>query len=210
MKKVRAPNERIKREYFIYLKEARGRSEASIDSIAKALNRFESYTKFRDFKAFRIEQAKAFKAHLAEQTNLRTGVRLSTATLYSTLGTLKAFFQWLAGRSGYKSRISYADAEYFNLSEKEARIATAHRGKEVPTVEQIRHVITSMPTQTDIEKTQPCLDRIHSAHRRPRWGYRLVQIEAYRCGLRQNRPRRPRGENQAGQDIHDMLFPSRR
>jgi integrase len=157
MKKVRAPNERIKREYFIYLKEARGRSEASIDSIAKALNRFETYTKFSDFKAFRIEQAKAFKAHLAEQTNLRTGVRLSTATLYSTLGVLKAFFQWLAGRPGYKSRISYADAEYFNLSEKEARIATAHRDKDAPTVEQIRHVLTSMSAQSDIEKRDRAL-----------------------------------------------------
>jgi integrase len=157
MKKVNAPNERIKREYFTYLKEAKGRSEASLDAIAKALNRFETYTKFRDFKKFHIEQAKGFKSHLAEQTNARTGVQLSAATLYSTLGVLKAFFQWLAGRPGYKSQISYADAEYFNLSEKEARIATAHRFKQGPTIEQIRHLLTSMPAQTDIEKRNRAL-----------------------------------------------------
>jgi site-specific recombinase XerD len=152
MRKASAPNERIKREYFIYLKEAKGRSEASIDAIAKALARFEAYTKHRDFKLFRIEQAKGFKAHLAEQMNAHTGKRLSAATLYSTLSALKAFFLWLAGRPGYKSRITYADAEYFNLSEKETRIATAHRFRRGPTVEQIKRVLGSMPTQTEIEK----------------------------------------------------------
>ena|GEM_PF-4373056 len=41
MIKYSAPNERIKREYFNWLKEAKGRNEASIDGIAKALRRFE-------------------------------------------------------------------------------------------------------------------------------------------------------------------------
>jgi hypothetical protein len=49
---LKAPqNERIKRAYFIYLAEAKGFSEATLDGVAKALNRFETYTKFRDFKA---------------------------------------------------------------------------------------------------------------------------------------------------------------
>ena len=50
-----------------YLAEAKGFSEVSLDGVAKALNRFETYTKFRDFKAFHIEQAKGFKASLADQ-----------------------------------------------------------------------------------------------------------------------------------------------
>jgi integrase/recombinase XerD len=74
------------------------------------------------------------------------------ATLYSTLSVLKAFFKWLADKPGYKSRISHADAEYFNLSEKETRVATAHRETQVPTREQIRRVLNSMPAQSDIEK----------------------------------------------------------
>ena len=126
------PTNEIKREYFIFLEEAKGRNEASIDGVAKALNRFETYTRFRDFKQFHIEQAKGFKTHLTEQRNTRTGEPLSAATLYSTLRALRAFFQWLAGKSGYKSRIANADAEYFNLSEKGTRVATAHRGKRTP------------------------------------------------------------------------------
>jgi len=122
-----AQNERIKRAYFIYLAEAQGFSESTLDALAKALNRFETYTKFRDFKAFHIEQAQGFKANLAERMSLHTKEPLSKATLYATLNALKRFFIWLAGQPGYKSRISYSDAEYFNLSAKETRIAKARR-----------------------------------------------------------------------------------
>jgi len=65
---------------------------------------------------------------------------------------LKRFFIWLAGQPGYKSRISYSDAEYFNLSAKETRIAKATRPARVPTLEQIRHVIRSLPATTDIQR----------------------------------------------------------
>src|SRR5262249_38970962 len=111
MKTHNPQNERIKRAYFTYLIEAKGFSEATLDGVAKALNRFETYTKFRDFKAFRIEQAKGVKARLSEQMSARTKDRLSKATLYATLSALKRFFAWLAGQPGYKSRISYSDAE---------------------------------------------------------------------------------------------------
>src|SRR5215831_15496675 len=104
MKTHSPQNERIKRAYFTYLAEAKGYSETTLDTVAKALNRFETYTKFRDFKAFHIEQAKGFKANLADQVSLRTKDRLSKATLYSTLNALKQFFQWVAGQPGYKSK----------------------------------------------------------------------------------------------------------
>ena len=54
-------NERVKRRYFAYLKEAKRRGEPSVDAAAKALNRFEIHTRFRNFKAFHYEQAVAFK-----------------------------------------------------------------------------------------------------------------------------------------------------
>jgi site-specific recombinase XerD len=109
MKNHNPQNERIKRSYFTYLTEARGFSEQTLDGVAKAINRFEVYTKFRDFKAFHIEQAKGFKSVLADQQSARSGDRLSKATLYATLTALKRFFVWLAGQPGYKSRISYTD-----------------------------------------------------------------------------------------------------
>jgi integrase len=150
-------NERIKRQYFAYLREALGHSEQTIDSVAKAIARFEVYTKWRDFKKFHIEQAKGFKHSLADQYGSRSAEPLSKATVYATLSALKRFFIWLAGQPGYKSRISYSDAEYFNLSVKDTRIAKATRPARVPTLEQIRHVIQAMPETTDVERRNRAL-----------------------------------------------------
>ena len=152
MKKHNPDNERIKRKYFIFLKEAKRQNESSIDAVAQAISRFELYVKYRDFKKFHFEQAVRFKKQLANQNNQKTGEKLSKATLNSTLRHLKNFFQWLAMQSGYKSRINYTDTEYFNLSEKDTRIATAKRKKAPPTLEQIKHVIDNMPASTNIEK----------------------------------------------------------
>src|SRR5688572_15084415 len=152
-----AANERIKRQYFGYLADALGHSEQTIDAIAKALARFEAYTRYKDFKTFHVEQAKAFKRDLADQRGHRSGEPLSKATLHATLTGLKRFFIWLAGQPGYKSCISYSDAEYFNLSAKETRIAKATRPARIPTLEQIRHVIQSMPAATDIKRRDRAL-----------------------------------------------------
>jgi len=150
-------NERIKRQYFAFLKEAKRHSEPTVDAVAKALARFEEVSRYRDFKAFHFEQAIAFKRRLAEQRAQRSGDKLSKATLHATLAHLKRFFQWLAGQPGYKSRLRYSDAEYFNLSENETRIATARREQSAPTIAQIRHVVTTMPAKTDIERRNRAL-----------------------------------------------------
>ncbi len=157
MSKYNPENERIKHKYLIFLKEAKSQNEASIDAVAKALIRFEEYTGYKNFKKFHYQQSIGFKKNLAKQDNQQTGKKLSKATLNSTLRHLKAFFQWLSMQNGYKSRINYAETEYFNLSEKETRIATAKRQKPVPTIEQIKHVINLMPVVTDIERRNCCL-----------------------------------------------------
>lgn len=157
MTKHNPANTRIKREYFDYLKEAMRRDEASINASAKALARFETATGFKDFRKFRREQAKAFKAKLNLEKNAKTGLPLARATVHSTLTALRTFFIWLAGQPGYKSKIAYTDADYFNLPEKDVRIATASRQKPVPTLEQVHHVLATMPAVTDIEQRNRAL-----------------------------------------------------
>ena len=157
MTKHNAENERIKRKYFAYLKEAMRNSEPTVDTAAKALARFEGHTKHKDFKAFHYEQAIAFKKHLAEQKGQQSGEKLSKSTLHATLTQLKRFFQWLAWQPGYKSRFQYSDAEYFNLSDKDTRIATTQREQKAPTLEQVKHVINAMPNTSDIERRNRAL-----------------------------------------------------
>jgi integrase len=157
MTKRHPGNERIKRRYLQFLKDAKGRDEASLDAAAKAIARFEEHSNCRDFRKFHVEQARAFKTHLMESKNVRTGEPLSASTVYSTLGVLKAFFEWLAQQPGYRSRIKPADAAYFNTPDKLARIATAHRYKPYPTIEQIRMVLDAMPVATDVERRDRAL-----------------------------------------------------
>lgn len=156
MTKHNSHNERMKRKYFAYLKEARRYSEPSVDAAAKAISRFEIHNRFRDFSAFHFEQAIAFKRYLAEQRAKKSGEKLSKSTLHATLSQLQKFFFWLAGQPGYRSLL-YSDADYFNLSEKDTRIATAHREQRSPTLEQVKHVIQSMPTGTEIERRNHAL-----------------------------------------------------
>lgn len=157
MAKHNAANTRIKREYFAYLREAQRRNESSVVAVSKALARFEEANGRKDFKSFHREQAVAFKRKLDQQPAVRTGKLLSRATVHSTLSALRAFFVWLAGQPGYKSRLCYADADYFNLAGKDARIAKAVRSKPFPSLEQVHHVLKTMPSVTDTEKRNRAL-----------------------------------------------------
>lgn len=157
MTKHNPENERIKRKYFGYLTEAKRHSEPTVDAAAKALSRFEEYTHYRAFRAFHFEQAVAFKRHLAEQPAQRSGKRLSKPTLHTTLTHLKHFFFWLAGQPGYRARFQYSDSDYFNLSEKDTRIATAKGERRAPTLEQLKHVIQTMRDGNEIERRNRAL-----------------------------------------------------
>jgi integrase/recombinase XerD len=157
MNKHNANNERIKRKYITFLKQAKGQNEATIDSVAKALSRFETYNQYKDFKAFHFEQAIGFKKHLTKHKNQQTGKPLSLATMNVTVRHLKSFIEWLSQETGYKSRIKYSDAQYFNLSEKDTRTAKATHKKPVATLDQIKHVLNIMPSDTAIDKRDRAL-----------------------------------------------------
>jgi integrase len=141
-------NERIKHEYLSWLRNAQTRSEATIDIAAAAIHRFEAHSGYRNFKSFRREQAISFKGYLASQRHETTGKPLAAATIYSTLNAVRAFFEWLSHQPGYRRTVQYSDAAYFKPSANEARTATAVRQRGAPSVEQVRHVVTSMPTAT--------------------------------------------------------------
>lgn len=156
MRNHNSDNQRIKYDYLEYLRDAAGNSTQTIDAVAAALDRFEASTKQRDFKKFRRQQAQAFTRRLAEQPSQRAKGRLSRATQHHTLFHLKHFFHWLAKQSGYK-HILATDADYFRLSLKDERVATASHEKHAPSVEQVRHVIGLMPTGTEVQKRDRAL-----------------------------------------------------
>ena len=67
-------NERIKRQYFAFLKEAKRQSEATVRTPSRWRWLGSRPTlKFRDFRAFHFEQAIGFKRRIAEQQSRATG-----------------------------------------------------------------------------------------------------------------------------------------
>ena len=157
MRKFNEENERIKRRYLQYIKEANGKDEKTIEKVASAILRFEKDTGFKCFKRFNIEQAVAFKKRLVKTKSEQTGKPLSKSTIDSILRELRGFFHFLAGQQGYKSKISYSDAAYFNNNMKDARIAHTHRNTRYPTIEQAKHAFDQMPMGGEMEKRNRAL-----------------------------------------------------
>ena len=157
MRRYHPKNERAKKDYFRFLKEADRKSDSTIDSVRKAISRYETYTGLKDFATFNREQAVAFKRQLAKTKAERSGEPLAKATLHATINALKAFFKWLSCQPGYKSRVRITDIEYLNLSDKEVRAARQPTLKRFPTLEQIRQVVFSMPTEAVIQRRDQAL-----------------------------------------------------
>ena len=144
-------NERIKKVYFRFLKEADRKANSTIDGVRKAISRFENDTCFKDFRTFNKEQAIAFKKNIANGRNLRSGEPMAKSTMLATTNALKDFLRWLSCQPTYKSRIKFTEIEYLNLSEKDTRAAKTPKFKKYPTLEQIRAAIVAMPVDSEIE-----------------------------------------------------------
>jgi hypothetical protein len=155
MAKYNPENERVKRDYVAHMRPAQGKQESSTAAALAAIDRFENSTGYRSFKAFHIEQAKAFREKILTVPGARAQETLSAATMTSTLRNRRAFFSWLAERPGYRSRIRFSDAEYFNPTVAHARIAGARREPRVPTIDQFETVVVKMKSETLLE----CRDR---------------------------------------------------
>jgi len=133
------------------LRDAKRQDHSTIDGAMKSINRFEVDTNYLDFNKFKAKHAIGFKKHLLAQKSLVTGEKLSKATVLTATRHLKMFFQYLVTQKGYRAKINYSDIEYFNLSEKDTRIANAKRKRNVATIEQIMQTLETMPCSTAIE-----------------------------------------------------------
>lgn len=151
MKKNSTNNARTLYEYIKYLSDAKRQDHSTIDGAMKSINRFEKYTNYLDFNKFKAKHAIGFKKHLLTQISALTGDKLSKATVLTATRHLKMFFQYLVTQKGYRAKISYSDIEYFNLSEKDTRIANTKRKKNVAQLEQIIQTLEVMPCTTAIE-----------------------------------------------------------
>lgn len=150
-------NDRMKRDYLIWLKEAKQRSEATVDHARHAIDRYETYTGFKDFGTFNKDQAVAFKTSLVETVGQRSAQPISIATVHHTLRTLRDFFAWLHGVEAFRRKIKPGDIAYLNLSTGDERRARTSAPKTFPTPDQFRRALFAMPSGTEVERRDQAL-----------------------------------------------------
>lgn len=150
MSKFHPENEVIKRRYAFRLEAAFGKQPSTVDAALKAIERFEMSTGHKAFRKFHLEQVRSFRTKLAEETNVNDRP-LSAASVASTLRRLRDFFLWLSQEPGFRSRINPNDVQHFLPSDQDRRIAYARREKHVPSLEDIKLVLSVMPSGSDME-----------------------------------------------------------
>ena len=91
------------------------------------------------------------------QSNRRTHRQVIHLLLNIPLAANKGLFFWLAGESGYKSRIRHSDVDYFNIDAKGARVASTSRETPYPSMEMARHAFSYMPEGSEIERRNKAL-----------------------------------------------------
>ena len=144
-------NERLKRRYFDYLREAQGLSPKTIEIARLSLAKFDDFTDCKAYQRFNVTDAKAFKHKQLEGNGKRRSELSSRSAAHSTLTQLQKFFRWLATQPGYKKAICRADVDYFSLSSRDRRIALHRCERPAPSIDQVQRVIRNMPAITDIE-----------------------------------------------------------
>lgn len=149
---INAQNERIKRDYIDYLREARGLAEASIDQALNAIKAFEEMTEAADFKKVKKDQATGFRKRLLARADKAAVARNGRTTAHGILTHLKQFFCWLRLRQGFRRALLDFDPDYFKLSLRDIRIAQTRFEKQAPSLEQMQHVIRAMSFETDLQK----------------------------------------------------------
>ena len=155
MVKINVENEKVKRRYLKYLKEALGYSEATINTFYKAVLEYEDFTKIDDFKRFNSNKATGFKKWLEDKTHRNKP--LSIKTRYQYLRHLKSFFIWLSSQSGYKSKIDLDSISYLSLEKKLVRQAIASKPVKFPSLEYVVKLANSIKIKNDIDRRDRAL-----------------------------------------------------
>jgi len=149
MGKVNAKNERVKRSFFRWSKEANGCCDSTVNNIENAILLWQEFSKNEDFALYNSDKAIEFKKWLTKREF--RGKPISIVTYHTYLRYLKKFFGWLIRETGYKSRIKPNAVDYLKITEKEERIATQSTPRNYPPLDYVRKLVDSINPKTDID-----------------------------------------------------------
>lgn len=155
MAKVNVKNERVKRSFFRYLKNADGCCDSTINSIENAILLWQEFSKNEDFKLYNIDKAIEFKKWLVKREC--RGKQISPVTYYTYLRYLRKFFGWLVRETGYKSHVKPNAVDYLKITGKEERIATQISPRNYPSLDYVRKLVDSIKPRNEIDRRDRAL-----------------------------------------------------
>lgn len=150
-------NLRQRRAFARHLAGGRGLASGTVKIHIAALEEFEAFTGYRDFKAFRRRDAEDFRQHLRDAISPKSGRSLSLATIKQRTAFVHAFFVWLSQQDGYRRTITQDKYEQFNLTRREAALARVRDERPVPTLGEVEEVLGCLPHETEIERRDRAL-----------------------------------------------------
>ncbi len=148
-------NEKVKRSYFQWLREAKGFQESTIVTKERDISRWEEFTKHEDFGRFSAKKAVDFKRHLEEVQG--GGRKLSPNTRYHCLQHLRSFFQWLSTQQGYKSKVTAAAISYLALDRKTVQALSSPAPVKYPSLEYVKRLTASIEPVDEIAQRDRAL-----------------------------------------------------
>jgi integrase len=146
-------NELAKRDYFDHCRNAQGFSESTISKYAQCIYKWQLCFKDEDFALFDRHKCNEFREFLRTEASKNN---TSLSNQYDILRHVKKFFLWLTDQKGYE-KIRKTDLDYLRLSKEEIKIALERPEKEIPTIEEIKTVIQSIPNTTEVERRDRAL-----------------------------------------------------
>jgi len=134
----------IQYKYVQFLREANHRSEGTICKVETALQKWVEYNPSYSVKDDKVDHD--LIVDFKNELRSGKGKGLSKSYKRDILIQLKQFFEWLSQQNGYKSKIVKTDILYFKPSKEDNTIRRHRRSKGYPTIEQVRCIIKSIPS----------------------------------------------------------------
>lgn len=145
-------NERIKREFFEYLKGAKGFAGNSVTEFADGIGQWQKFTDNASFGDFGKSKALAFREWLATRATKAKAGKLAPATQYAYMRRVRKFFDWLAEQPGYKGKVLKGDVEFLRLSANDTRMAIAGSTRAKPTFDEAKQIIEGITGGSEIDR----------------------------------------------------------
>ncbi len=152
MSTIHPENAALIYHYQAELKHGRGYNHKTIDAALRHIWQFDRHTGSTDFRKVTRKMIADFKDYLMEQQPRSDGKALSASTIVHTFGNLKAFFEWLSHQDGYRRTISSQIYNHFSSPRDLVEIAGAAAPKFVPSVDQLKIILSKMPTYAPTQR----------------------------------------------------------